>query len=102
MTHKQILNKKNWKIDSMMKTCLQKKTIATSLQKACEYYMKMWQLIKSTCKHTILFIASANKGGLCLVAKHVFPFRQKLLHNIRSYVSSNVLSHGNRNTVKDA
>jgi len=56
-----------------MKTCLQKKTIATSLQKACKYYMKMWQLIKSTCKHTILFIASANKGGLCLVAKHISP-----------------------------
>ena len=44
-----------------------------------------------------MFVASANKDGLCLVAKHIFPFRQKLLH-----VSSNVLSHGNRNTVKDA
>ena len=49
-----------------------------------------------------VFVASANKGGLCLVAKHIFPFGQKLLHNICSYVSSNVLSHGNRNTVKDA
>jgi len=33
MTLNQMLNKKNWKIGIMMRTCLQKKPIATDLQK---------------------------------------------------------------------
>jgi len=49
-----------------------------------------------------IFVASSNKGGLCLVAKHIFPFGKQLLCNIRSYVSPKKLSSGDRNTVKDA
>jgi len=49
-----------------------------------------------------VFVASANKGGLCLVAKHIFPFGKELLCNIRSYVTPDKLSCGDRNTVKDA
>jgi len=45
-----------------------------------------------------IFVASSNKGGLCLVAKHIFPFGKQLLCHICSYLSPKRLSSGDRNT----
>jgi len=49
-----------------------------------------------------VFVASYNKGGLCLVAKHMIPFGKHLLHNICDLVTRDKLSKGNCNIIKEA
>jgi len=49
-----------------------------------------------------IFVASYNKGGICLVAKHIFPFGEKLLHKIRSYVTKEKLTQGDQRVIKEA
>jgi len=49
-----------------------------------------------------VFVASYNKGGLCLVAKHIFPFGEALLHKICSYVTKEKLSQGDPRLIKNS
>jgi len=49
-----------------------------------------------------VFVASYNKGGLCLVAKHMIPFGKHLLQNICSLVTRDKLTRGDCNLIKQA
>jgi len=49
-----------------------------------------------------VFVALTNKGGLCLVATHIFPFGGKTTLQHMHLRNTRQASHGDRNTVKDA
>jgi len=76
----------------------------------CYQMVKSMRILHQECvkdqeylmKYYPIFVAAYNKGGLCLVAKHMFPFAQKMFQDIHSCVTREKLAQGDHQLIKNA